>query len=363
MNPAPGRYLKDGKPHVASVVPFATMLALEPSPPAWSFHSDVVLTIPKIPYWLFRQIVAWQRKIAKAHECESTTSLFLVPDEEYPGEMKWVAVCFHQENDAKSMTAKVTYCPDAKPDGYKVEENAELLAQVADLSDVHATLHNHVNWSAGQSGTDVEDEKKLPGPHITIGNLNQKRLDFHARLSTMVDGKHRFIPLRPSDIIGFPMPPGGISTEVLKALEEAWLTFESSDDEIPEEWNDRFQIKKKEPATIVSYNGHQGTNPMVPRSEGSTASGPRSAPDDTETLEDYLISQRDHLTPWPFGFLEAVDISTPAAFKKSCEGMNLVQIYALRAIMISLGPNKDYNDVLAELQARREKISAAAGGN
>ncbi len=250
------------------------------------------------------------------------------------------------------MTADVAYDPEAKPDGFRVEDNAKLLAEYADRSDVHATIHNHVNSAAGQSGTDFNDEKGLPGPHITIGYLNQRKLSFHARLSTIVNGNHRFIQLRPSDVIGFQMPGGGIKKETLEELENAWLTFDSSDDEIPEEWQDRFQLQEKK---IITYNGFPRQTDQKPQN-GSQ----RNAPEENETLEEFVVSQKDRLTKWPYGFLEGIPLDDPQAFKAACNSMSLVQIHAMLGICYSLGPNADYNDVLDELRKRRDKTSATA---
>lgn len=322
----------DGKIYeIRNDVPFARVLR-QVVIPSWGHHSMVTLTIPKIPYQLFRQITAWQRKIAKAHKCESTTSLFLVDG-------VWVAVPFYQSNDTNSMTADVDFKTDA---------NAELLARYADTSAVHATLHNHVMAGAGQSGRDSADEKNLAGPHITIGNLDRKNLSFHARLSTMIDGKHEFILLRPSEIIDIPLPPGPIKADTLKDLEEAYLTFDSEDSEIPEEWEDRFTLKEKKIYTPSVYQG--GANQTASTS-GPTSSG--------KTLEDFVEANRENLTPWPYGFLTEVRTDTKENFKKDMEQLSIIQMHSALAVVSFLGENADYNDLREHLIQRRSPVQAS----
>jgi len=45
------------------------------------------------------------------------------------------------------------------------------------------TVHHHCGISAFMSGTDENDERKQNGLHITVGFLDRKVLDLHARLS------------------------------------------------------------------------------------------------------------------------------------------------------------------------------------
>lgn len=295
--------LKGGKLHVLHTVPFAQVLKEVSGLPTWGYHSDFLLTIPKIPYTLFRRIVAWQRAIVKEHRCESTTSLFLV-------EGRWIAVPFYQHNTAGSMTADVDFTD---------ERNAALLAKYADLSDVHATIHNHVTSGASQSGRDASDEKNLCGPHITIGHLDKMKLDWHARLSTLgPDGKQGFIQnLSFFDLIEVPLPPGPIKKETLDDLMVAWMTFESSMDEIPEEWKDRFEIRTR---AVTTHTSAMGSGYGGYTSNGSAASS------NNASLEKFIQDHAAELTSWPYGMLAVLNVESKEAFKASLEtALPLVQ--------------------------------------
>lgn len=55
----------------------------------------------------------------------------------------------------------------------------------------YMTVHHHCSMSAFQSGTDEQDEKKVDGLHITIGNMDKPKRDIHVR---MYQRHHRFDP-------------------------------------------------------------------------------------------------------------------------------------------------------------------------
>lgn len=321
-------YLKGGKLHELHRVPFATVLKEVQGLQAWPYQTNFLLELPKIPYALFRQVCAWQRKIAEAHKCESTTSLFLVNGE-------WIAVPFFQHNTTGSMTADVDFTD---------ERNAALLAKYADESDVHATIHNHVNGGASQSGRDSNDEKNLPGPHITIGHLSSVKLDWHARLSTSgSDGKHGFIQnLSFMDLIDVPFPPGPLKEETAKEMSEAWLTFKSSDEEIPPEWEERFEIRT-----------YQRTTPSV--TSTTTSSGQPS----NGTLEKWLDDNKGELTPWPYGFLEHLDRSSREKFKESLMGALPTVVHAAYCVADHIAPNNP-NGYVMLYQHLKEKFDKPA---
>lgn len=206
--------------------------------PIWEKQTEI--NFPRIPYGLFLQIAKWQTEIAEKHRCESSCSIFLVDGE-------WIAVPFYQQNTAGSMTIDTDFEKD--------ERNATLLGKYADLSPMHATLHNHVSGIAGQSGTDFKDELNLYGPHITIGNLNQNKMSFHARLSVYQEGKHRFIPLKFTEIIDVPVPPGA-NEAMMDALEAQYLNVDRKlCPDYPEEWQDRFEFQAQKTYTQLWSGG------------------------------------------------------------------------------------------------------------
>ena len=290
--------------------------------PEWKSHTQTKLTIPKIPYPLFRQVVAWQRKIAEEFRCETTTSLFLIDDE-------WKAVTFYQENTQGSMTADIDYVKD--------ERNKDLLAEYADKSLVHATIHNHVFSGAGQSGRDADDEKGLPGPHITIGNLNRTNLSYHGRLSAYVGNEHKFLPLRFSDVIGIPLPPQ-FDVDLITKLELAYLDFTSEDSEIPKEWDDRFTKKV-----------HQNTH-----NQNQNYSWQNKKKTDDENIEK-LVENYQKLSCWPWDFLDAIDLSTQESFLETLESLPLIGVYAALSVATEISKGQpDYGELYALLCKRRD---------
>jgi len=249
--------------------------------------------LPLIPLEVLYAVINWQREIAKKHKCESHTSLFLTKD-------GWVAEPFHQENDESSMTIKVDYFDDRNIKRYE-----ELIG--ASINGCHATIHNHVNSAAGQSSVDVEDEKQLMGPHITIGKLNQAEIDFHGRFSIMIDGKHHFIPMRVSDIIALPLPFRYTEAQ-LEATEKMILNGVGQIG-YPEEWKGKFHIKTGTAApvtpgkqTAAPANNTQGS--VVTR--GITAKDIGSRP---------LNATEIDITKAPWSILKDLDCSSYAIFR------------------------------------------------
>lgn len=294
--------------------------------PLWIATRKHRVTLPLIPVELFRKIVSWQRKIATDHRCETTTSLFLVDG-------VWHAVPFYQNNNHGSMVADVDYVDD--------ERNKALLDQWADKSDVHATLHNHVFAAAGQSGRDADDEKKLPGPHITIGNLDRETMTFHARMSTLVDGKHLFIELKLADIIDVGLPEAPISETAMLEIERAHLTFPQNDALIPQEWADRFEVKKAVPKTHAQPSRYSGGQQY-------------------DTAESMLLEHCDTIGLWPYDMLGSLNLTTLEAFTKSLENLSPMGKHAALAVanVISGTEQPTVAQLLAHLQQRKLEIKS-----
>jgi len=309
--------------------------------PNWPTLSQ--LNFPRIPYELFLQIAKWQTEIALEHKSESATSLFLVNGE-------WKAICFNQENKANSMTIDVDF---------EEEENAKLLAEVADKSPIHATLHNHVNGGAGQSGTDFKDEQNLFGPHITIGNLNVRKMTFHARLSVYVNGKHEFIQLHFCDIIDVPVPPYA-SVEQLDKIADVFLDVPRNlVEDYPEEWKDRFKLE------VTKYKGKQVGF--------STVYEPDTTQEDYELdawREHYANKKKDEnsggndsivqfsqavekLPIWPNEVVFCLDFTNEKVFKESL--MNAPAIVEEAAIACCLRLKLSYEELRQHLKAEADK--------
>lgn len=294
------------KPHVIEEHPFGWM-ATPANLPFWATHQEFAPKMPKIPYALFRQMVAWHRNIVAKHDCEAHNNMFLIDGQ-------WYCVPCFQENTKGSMTVDVDFNTD---------ENKALLADWMDKSEFHATLHNHVKIAASQSGTDSNDEKNLYGPHITIGHLHQQQISYHGRFSAMVNGKHQFIPCRFSSLVDIPIPDGGYTEATLAEIEKAYLNIDSSNDTYPKEWDDRFTVKAK-PTNVISvgtkaqYQGGYGY--------GYTGKGSyyNSEPKDPDNIAKSQLDARtealqtDPLS-FPYGILLQLDYTGYTEWLRSIE--------------------------------------------
>lgn len=310
----------NAKTHEAVETPLGIVLKEVAPEPVEIWPTQVALNFPKIPYHLFLLICSWQMKIAHAHKCESATSLFLIDGQ-------WQAVPFFQENDANSMTIKVDF---------KDEDNAIMLDEMMQKAEMgmHATLHNHVMAGAGQSGTDVADEKHLFGPHITIGNLNCRTITFHARLSIYIGAEHKFIPLHFCDIIDVPVPPGATKEELDK-IATGYLTMgQSKMPAYPEEWANRFTLTK--PVGRIHYSNYGnglgytygGEDELFDSQKKSSSGGVSSA--DSEDTAFGLESMLQDLPSWPDGIIFSLDTTDEVRFRSSLmKSPNLVEEAAI----------------------------------
>lgn len=317
--------LHAGKVYEQQDVPFARVMVLQNVPDAT--NARPTLTIPKIPYELFRSVVAWQRSIAAKYNCESTTSLFLIDG-------KWEAVSFYQENHQNSMTADVDYVDN--------EKNKELLDKYADHSPVHATIHNHVKSGAGQSGRDAADEKNLPGPHITIGHLDRELIDWHARLSTMVNGKHQFFQLEFLDLIDVQIPDHPISDTCAKELTRAYLTIQSHENEIPDEWKDRFTKKE--------YTNQRHSSPS------NTSSSQQNS------VEAELLAHADNIAMWPYDFLSHLRLKSKKAFREDLNKLTALGQHAALAVAHHCAKDADnptVDELYSFLRTRKKELATA----
>lgn len=300
------------KRYIGKDTPLGRVL-MEETLPTLPTHegTGVRLSIPKIPLELFMMIACWQTEIALEHKCESATSLFLVDGQ-------WIAEPLHQENDKESMTIDV----DLTPDGI----NKDILAKYEGKSMVHATLHNHVNGPAGQSGTDVKDEKNLFGPHITIGNLNLAKMSYHGRLSLMIDGKHEFILLHFCDIIetGLGKLTDSMTEKELDSIADAILRLPRMGYKYPDEWKDRFQLKKAKVIPIRnSHHGHtyqQGFSYQDEDWEDGSIPFQKGAHEKVSLLEAVKDAGE-----FPYAMLSFLDYSAGLeGFEKSIEGSSKI---------------------------------------
>lgn len=125
-------------------------------------------TGPKIPPEVWHQILAFFKWTYDTTHSESQVRLYVSPVHQ-----TWRAWAFPQE--AKTgMTARELDNDDSK------SQRAELNMNPPEWF-YFGTVHHHCSASAFQSGTDKENEESQDGLHITVGKLDEKEYDIHAR--------------------------------------------------------------------------------------------------------------------------------------------------------------------------------------
>lgn len=119
----------------------------------------------KIPYDLWGSIVRFMLDSYKHLDAEAMITLFYNPES---GE--WAAHAFPQTTFGMSVET------DQSTKEYK-EQRSLFPSPFIELGSVH----HHCKVSAFASGTDKEDEIDRDGLHITLGHMDQRELDIHAR--------------------------------------------------------------------------------------------------------------------------------------------------------------------------------------
>lgn len=132
-------------------------------------ESSFIYEGPKITAALWSQILGFLHWTYKEHKCESQVRLFVDP-----GKKEWVAWAFPQDIETGLHTKERT--------GKEFDDQREALPNAQELIPF-GTVHHHCSAPAFQSGTDHADEANQDGLHITIGRLDEKVQDLHARLS------------------------------------------------------------------------------------------------------------------------------------------------------------------------------------
>ena len=130
-------------------------------------------TLTEIPLSLWEKIVGFHRMVSIDIQGES------VSYHRWHDELKeWHSIIPWQKSRANGLNVKTDW---------KDKRNADLLDEYGRKYKQDffpwCTVHTHVDTSAFESGTDAEDEKDVPGWHITLGNLlSGKEYDVHARI-------------------------------------------------------------------------------------------------------------------------------------------------------------------------------------
>jgi hypothetical protein len=128
----------------------------------------VIYTGPKIPPEVWNEVLSFFKWCYTTYKSECQVRLFVSPTQN-----TWRAWAFPQE--AKTgMTAREIDNEDART------QRAELNMNPPDWI-YFGTVHHHCGAGAFQSGTDEENEKNQDGLHITVGKMDEKKHDLHAR--------------------------------------------------------------------------------------------------------------------------------------------------------------------------------------
>lgn len=128
----------------------------------------VLYTGPKIPPEVWNEVLSFFKWCHTTYKSECQVRLYVSPTQG-----TWRAWAFPQE--AKTgMTARELDNEDART------QRAELNMNPPDWI-YFGTVHHHCSAGAFQSGTDEENEKNQDGLHITVGRMDEKKHDLHAR--------------------------------------------------------------------------------------------------------------------------------------------------------------------------------------
>lgn len=196
----------------------------------------------KMPWLAYQQIVSFFRMVYKEHKAEAVVELLYDEDDK---SSPWHIGAFPQEVTGGSVKV-------LKED----PDYAEALAEVRGV--VVGSIHSHSSMAAFQSGVDLADEKKTDGLHITLGKLDEKKLDIHVRV--MARGNEYPLPDL-TDWIHMPAWVTNLPKPLQKsAAEYALAHCETDEGLVPEAWMAR--VKKPVynvlvPASVYGLPGSQ----------------------------------------------------------------------------------------------------------
>ena len=120
---------------------------------------------PKITKLQWQEMLAFFRWTQKEFKSEAQVRLFVHPVH------GWLIWAFPQTGNT-SLTTHECHNDDTKTQRASIGEGFVAFG----------TIHHHCNIAAFQSGTDLADEKKVDGLHITIGNMEASEHSIHCRM-------------------------------------------------------------------------------------------------------------------------------------------------------------------------------------
>lgn len=123
----------------------------------------------KLPWDEYRKMITFFRWTYHEFKGEAQARLA------YNEATKIMKIVVLPQRASQSMTTKEI---EDHPDRVALQE-----AALADGSQFCGTAHHHCGGSASASGTDNNDELRQPGIHITIGKVDEKAVDYEARVT------------------------------------------------------------------------------------------------------------------------------------------------------------------------------------
>lgn len=120
-----------------------------------------------IPISLLQECLGFFIDVFEKYKGEGQVRLYYSPEQK-----TWKAWAFPQKASGMT-TTEMEDSPEFKKDRQE-QISRDFIAL--------GTIHSHCDMSAFQSGTDHQDELRQDGIHITMGKINSKKIDYHARL-------------------------------------------------------------------------------------------------------------------------------------------------------------------------------------
>jgi hypothetical protein len=192
----------------------------------------------KITFKLWQSILSWMRHTNEKFKSEAMLWLY------YSRTDGWIAVPPPQFVGT-GMTVKTI--PDTNP--AHAQKMAILNANFNRKGYLlFGTIHHHCTAAAFQSSVDANDEKSIPGFHMTVGNVTSDLVSLHARYSDT--GQFHHVSL--ANLIGTPfdeLPPNKAYLPFINGLISV-----NSTAEFPTWWDD--MCMKQEHTPITSYGSN-----------------------------------------------------------------------------------------------------------
>lgn len=206
---------------------------------------------------------------------------------------RWTYKEFHGESQVRlaynSATGemKVVVLPQSASSGMSTKElgedpeRASILESEMRGFEFCGTAHHHCTTSAFQSGVDKSDELTQVGLHLTIGKVDEKAVDYDARV-TFRGHQYAKEECNIRDWIGLPVDLAPFPSEVQSMLME-WYLKNPARIEFPDAWKERMRKPSypsygKEDAALkgaAPFSRGSIAGPWNPAS-ASTSSPPRS---------------------------------------------------------------------------------------